>query len=70
MKLSKYLQDLFQKNDYGHNKPLKCDIVNCETGEVYFTGSIEFLWRDLISDKLQFVSHDQQNTIWFKEVRE
>lgn len=69
MLLRDYINDLFQGREFDHKEPLRVDIVNCETGEVYFSGSIGWCYKEFISDKLEFVEHDEDNTILFKELK-
>lgn len=49
----------------------RCDIVNCETGEIYFSGDIQWIAPELVNDKLVFDSvEDYGHTILFKEATE
>lgn len=46
------------------------DIINCETGEIYFSGSIYWITPAFISDNLVYDSEERYgHTIYFKEVK-
>ncbi len=47
----------------------RCDIINCETGEIYFSGDIRWIAPEFVNDKLVFDSTDNYgHVIYFKEV--
>ena len=49
---------------------LRCDIINCETGEIYFSGDISWIAPEFVSDKLIFDLVDNYgHTIYFKEAK-
>ena len=48
----------------------ECNIVNCETGEIYFSGDINWIVPEFVNDKLVFDSIENHgHTILFKELK-
>jgi hypothetical protein len=46
-----------------------CDIIDCETGEIYFSGDISWIVPEFVNDTLVFDSTDDHgHTVYFKRV--
>ena len=66
MTLGKYIKQLVLKGP-SFKANVNRDIVNYDTGEVYFAGTINIFSIELINPNFEFVEDDGK-TIWFIEV--